>query len=541
MLPDAVWVLVDGLSHELLARLGCGPSFPFLQRCCREGRVAALRPLAPNCQTPPSLFTIWSGTGPAEHGLTGYDVPTRCGDDPGAFVDGFRAWPRHIPMVWDRYAAVGAKIRTTAVPFMQIDKLGEALLSATDVFGPACLKPSVHGDGDTLCAPGLDIDLHFVWDGARFQLYRRDGVPAAPLALELGQTLACPLGPAAGPAGPGSSNRALALRAMAIDGAPRVVCLGYQEVKVHGCARAARCAAGLASSFVASNPGKLYQNGMLGRRLDEGGEGAAEAALVDLMYEVHRSFADDFLGALEAGDANLVVAYYPTIDLLSHQILRYALDPDHPARPGPLAPLFARVLGWVERMLATAASLIGPDTTFIAHSDHGMTPIHVQVAPNRFFLDQGLLFVDDTGRIDPARTLMFIHPADNGLLVCHREGLRAAGIDPHMVMTRLGRELAGRGWPGLALATGPNAALGPEWDCDQYVQAPPGARLRAGPGDPLVCHSRKGGDHTVCTDEPWLRGVLVDMSAHAPPFKPDAVLELADILPYVLEKDRKVA
>ncbi|MES2743616.1 MAG: alkaline phosphatase family protein [Pseudomonadota bacterium] len=537
-LPSVVWLLIDGLSQQLLNRLGGGDDFPFLQSCLAQGRTAALAPLAPNCQTPPSLFTIWSGTLPAEHGLTGYDIPCQEGDDPTRFCDGFATWPRAIPMVWDRYAAAGKTIRTSAVPFMQTDKLGAALLSATDVFARPLLAPEVHGDGDVLRLPQLELEWELTRQGDDF-IARARGARAGQahdVAVRLDQTvwLALPTDPAR--AG-GHTHQALGVRCARVDGVPMLINLGYQAVTVRGSDAAARIAAGRDGGFVVANPGKLYHDGRLGRRLDQGGQGGAETLLVDLMHEVHLSFANDFRWALRAGGADLVVLYYPVIDLLSHQILRYALDQHDDTRPGPLAPLFARVLGWLDGLLAEVATLVGSDTTVVAHSDHGMVPLYRQIAPNRFFLEQGVLAVcADTGRIDHQRAMMFLHPAENGLLVWHPERLREAGLSAEAVLARLDGLLLEQGVPPIRLVEGPRAALAEVWQCSHYMQAPPGTRLRAGAAEPLLCDSKKGGDHTVCSDEPWLRGVLIDMSARYQPFAPAATLQLADILSYVVSE-----
>lgn len=532
-LPSAVWLLIDGLSHELLTLLSSYSTSSVLQQCIAAKRVVPLRPLAPNCQTPPSLFTIWSGTAPAEHGMTGYDIPFQQGADPTQFQDGFSAWPRAIPMVWDRYAAAGKKIRTTSVPFMQIEQLGSALLSATDVFAPAILPPAILAHGDVLRLPELALEVQVQAQGETFCLCDQHGQH---VQIRLGESAAFVLPETDNPKNANTSNHAIRFHAALIDGEPKLINLGYRPVTVYGSDAASRLTHGRSNSFVASNPGKLYQDALLGRRLDDGGSGAAETLLVDLMYEVHCSFAEDFLWSLQAGNADLIVAYYPVVDLLSHQILRYAVSEGDQRQAGPLAGLFSRVLTWIAKMLTDAAKNVSPQTKFIAHSDHGMSPIYQQIAPNRFFLEQGLLYLSASNQIDWQRSLMFMHPAENGLLVSHPQRMREAGVDQQEIMSRLAAVLREYAVDAPVLIVGPRAKLEQQWDCTHYIQAPRGTRLRATTNDPLVCRSKKGGDHTIYSDDPWLRGVLIDMSHDFLPFDDTNILDLAAIMPYVLEK-----
>lgn len=540
-LPDAVWLLLDGLSQQLLTRLCTQAAHPLLQRCLEEGRSAALRPLSPNCQTPPSLFSIWSGSTPAEHGLTGYDVPCQQGNDPTASVDGFLAWPRDIALAWDRYAERGQPIRTAAVPFMDFSRLGGALHSATDVFSLSLLGPAVYDDGAQLRLPPSP------WSGVGLTLdVRRDGAAvvvnqgARALRLALGESASWTLPDDGALADAGYTHGAVHLYCGAVDGVPKLISMGCHPVRVHGAAARLRLDHGRQRAFVASNPGKLYQDGTLGRRLDDGGSGAAEALLVALMYEVHCSFADDFLWTVRCADSDLTVAYYPVIDLLSHQILRHVLDPQDPARDGVLAPLMAQVLQWVDSMLAEAAALLAQrkrPVRFVAHADHGMVPLYRQIAPNRYLHDRGLLALcPNTGHIDANRSLMFMHPAENGLMVCHAERMRAAGLTLEIVLAQLSECLAPHAVAPLATVAGPRARLDAQWLCSTYLQAPSGTRLRAAPTDPLLCGSSKGGDHTVFSDEPWLRGILLDLSSAYTPFGGAATLELVDILPYILNE-----
>ena len=559
-LPRIVWLLVDGLPHELVCAYSAARPNSKLAALHAQQRIAALTPLAPNCQTPPSLFTIWSGCEPDKHGLLGYDIPKAVDGDPTAYVDGFQAWPRDVRMVWDLYADQLRTIRTCAVPFVQADRLSPWLLSATEVFGPPLAAPCVLGNGETLSIAALALALRVEADDGEIVLRDEQGRERWHCALVSPQPsnaggsrrsrsagqgattshglchgeeeqrrhalrepssnrhLSVDATPGPGPAEdpcplsvevPSDTHFALCLRGAWIDGLPKLICLGYHSVRVHGTDAEARKRQGCATPYVVANPGKLYAVGALGRRMDEGGEGLAEQLLVSLMHDVHVGFAADILGAVQADDADLVVGYYPVIDLLCHQLLRYAADGDQQLK-GPLAGAFIDVMDWLDTLIAELAERIGPQARFIVNSDHGMLPIEWEVSPNVFFAQRGWLARRPDGAIDPTRSIAFFHPAENGLLAFHLERLGEIGMTPADVIDALAAAVTAAGLPGLGAIPGAAAPLGSAWRSDLYLQAPAGARARAHLDDALVKRSPKGGDHTVHSSQPWLRGTLID-------------------------------
>lgn len=526
-LPRIVWFLVDGLPHELVRAYSAARPGSRLAALHTQQRTTPLAPLAPNCQTPPSLFTIWSGCEAEKHGLLGYDVPRAVNGDPAAYVDGFQAWPREIVMAWDLYANQLHTIRTCAVPFVQAERLSPWLLSATDVFRPPLTAACVLGDGEVLSIASLALRVEA--NDREIVLRDDQGRECWRCALGSGQ----PEDPLTLPGtAPGDSHFALCLRGAWIDGQPKLISLGYHPVLVHGTAAQARRRKGHSQPYVVANPGKLYAGGALGQRMDQGGLGLAEQLLVSLMRDVHDSFAADTLYAVQADDADLVVGYYPVIDLLSHQLLRYAVGEGQQLN-GPLAGAFLDVLDWLDSLIAELAERIGPQVRFIVNSDHGMLPIEWEVCPNAFFAQRGWVSRHADGSIDPHRSTVFFHPAENGLMVFHRERLHDIGLTPVGVIEALASAVAASGLPGLRAIAGAAAPLGSAWQADFYLQSPAGARSRADMAGELVKRSAKGGDHTVYSPQAWLRGTLIDagMTRWLAPCKGE--LALAQLMPLV--------
>ncbi|KPY19579.1 hypothetical protein ALP22_101287 [Pseudomonas coronafaciens pv. porri] len=324
---------------------------------------------------------------------------------------------------------------------------------------------------------------------------------------------------------PGNVCHAIALRAVTVDGRICVVSFGYQEVQ----ALDLQCDTDKA--YVARDLTLMYRTGQLGRRLDEGGHGAAEWLLLELMREMHESFSNDIVGAVRAGDAQRVIGYYPVVDLLSHHLLKY-LAPDwaNDLMQEVGRQLFDEVSGWVYELIVRCVDAAGCKVRCVAHSDHGMTPVHHDLYPNAFFEQQGWLVYDSAGLPDMQQSAAVFHPADNGLLLFHRERLGLSGNDPGSVTEAWRQSLAEpfrREWAMVEWPSGQCFHDG--WTGSCYWQAPRGARLVAARSEHCARLSRKGGDHTVCATDPWLRGVLLDASSTALP-RPDCPeLQLPDI------------
>lgn len=521
-----VWLLVDGLSNPLARGFAARHPDSFIARCiegdeCHQAR--ALRPLAPNCQTPPSLFTIWSGLTPEEHGLLGYDTPAPTADEPLRHADAFACWPREPRLVWDRLAAAGRTIRMSAVPFVQPARLGDALISWLSPYGRELVAPTILAPGDTWddIGTGAVFEVQAGGGGVQLRDCRATGRVVLTIAPGSAQALAWP---------GGGEPDAVLLMCLSIEDQLRLVVLARHETLSAGRAPAPatrlRCLGGDAARF--------YQERRLGPRLCEGGRGEAERHLVSLMRLAHRSFADDVVEAVRAGDADAVIGYYPVIDLLCHHLLRFV----HPevataAERAVCEPLLDAALRDVDILLADCAA--GPRAvTLLAHSDHGMLPVTHDVYVNRALSTLDLLHFDASG-IDLARSAVFFHPCENGLLVFHPGRLAERGLALSGVVAAVRAQLPPVLQPGWALVPGPAAPTPEPWIASQYLQAPPSARWRAARGDALVAASSKGGEHNVACDDPWLRGVLFEAGPEAHSL-PTGQNELSSLFDRVLRR-----
>ncbi|MBV6751317.1 alkaline phosphatase family protein [Pseudomonas chlororaphis] len=524
-LPAVLWILVDGLSCNLLARFAAAYPESTLGALVSRGRMRPLAPLRPNCQTPPSLFSIWSGKDVDEHKLTGYDVPVEIEGDPAAYVDAFSSWPKNIPMIWDRYAQAECTVRLCSIPFVQPERLGRYLLSSSATYGLPIVQPTLVSLDETFSSAELGLEFTLTGtDSTLFLMHRTGNVTAVPI----GASVDLPLSEV-NAAGPHHYYLAVKVTAMVIEGQVKLMLHGYSSVDVNGFALSTMYEQQRDRSFVSMNPAKLYQANLLGRRLRDGGKGEAESILADLMKPLHDSFTGEITRAVEANDAQLVIGYYPVIDLLSHQILANEFSTSFDGSVGS-QHLFSVLLEF-DRWLSGLLPRVADNTRVVIHSDHGMTPLKWDVYPNRFLLAAGWLVLRPDDSLDTDRSVAFFHPAENGLLVVHVQRAQQYGFAIDIEMAALNEQLAQFGLSKVSILQAAPAAISDQWDTRHYLQPPDEGRLRFGHPETLVSKSHKGGDHTVYHSAPWLRGVLVDASQTA--FTNSSVDELT--LPSILE------
>ncbi len=70
-----VWLIFDAAGYEITTRCIQAGVCPSLSTIQTEGFLGSSRPPNPNCETPPALRALFSGSEPAESGIWGYQMP----------------------------------------------------------------------------------------------------------------------------------------------------------------------------------------------------------------------------------------------------------------------------------------------------------------------------------------------------------------------------------------------------------------------------------------------------------------------------------
>ncbi|MHA3947376.1 alkaline phosphatase family protein [Cellulomonas bogoriensis] len=410
------WLVWDGaaawVTDELLSR----GHLPHLAQVRAEGWGGALEPSRPSCQTPPGLATLFTGTAPARHGVTGFWVPGAPDGDLTRSARGFTPGVCRAPALWDRLAADGVRSLLVHAPwaFDAEGRLGSHVTGAVEAYSRRVSRERaavVAGRPAVWDDLGGPVHVRAADDGAHVVVTPGRGEP-----IEVGAEWTVVDGPDVTPAWYRAVTAADGL-ACARTGAwtPRVA--GSDERLV----TLLRDAAGR-RPFVGDSTGGLLREGMFGTPLAAGGDGSAEEVLLSGARLVARSFADALGAALTHTELpDLVVAYLPVTDDVGHELVGL-LDPDadlpHAARTRAWE-LVAAAYQLADDLLGMVVRRAGADDTVVVSADHGMAPVRTTFYPNNVLVSAGLAVSAPDGGdgADHARSAVLYHLAANGLVL----------------------------------------------------------------------------------------------------------------------------
>ena len=186
--------------------------------------------------------------------------------------------------------------------------------------------------------------------------------------------------------------------------------------------------------FAGNGAGRAYDEGALGPRLWDGGDGTAEARYVESVALVARQMERHDAFALARTRFDLLVTYLPYPDEALHRWLG-RLDPGlpghDPALAAKLRPYLDRVLAIVDAHVGRLEDASGRGAVLVVATDHGMTSAARTFRPNAALREAGLLALDAEGRVDLSRTLAVYSPGNTGYVRVNRAGLPGGIVPAH--------------------------------------------------------------------------------------------------------------
>ena len=174
----------------------------------------------------------------------------------------------------------------------------------------------------------------------------------------------------------------------------------------------------------------VYEHGELGPPLWAGGDGTAEKRYLETVALVTRQLTrlSDF--AIEKTSWDVLVTYLPYPDEALHAWLG-RLDPGLPSHDAAVAarlwPYMDEVLRLADGYVGHLVEKVGGNTIVAVGTDHGMVGADRIVRPNVALAAAGILALDDTEQVDPARSLAVYFGGNSGYVLINRAG-REKGV-----------------------------------------------------------------------------------------------------------------
>jgi predicted AlkP superfamily phosphohydrolase/phosphomutase len=177
---------------------------------------------------------------------------------------------------------------------------------------------------------------------------------------------------------------------------------------------------------------RMYQKGLLGLTLGDGGHGGAEENMVTVLRATSAYFHEAFELAADQ-PWQLLVTYIPILDTAGHA-LAGMIDPASSKASPDLAdrvwPFFDRIFereidGYIAHIRKRC-----PDAAILVTADHGLEGSGREVFPNVILRQAGLLAVNGDGRIDLSRTKAWVGPSRAGLVTINSTRFQQGIVRP---------------------------------------------------------------------------------------------------------------
>jgi predicted AlkP superfamily phosphohydrolase/phosphomutase len=417
--PRVILLSIDAGAQWIVDRLVAEGKAPAFAALAREGVVADGVVTTMPSLTAVAHASLWTGAHPRDTGVTGNTLPGTPAErhslleSRSGYIGPLRAEP-----LWNTAARAGRRVlvlqATGGYPFQpehadlvtHFDVYANELLSQEIVRGRATAAPFRFAVGETEVTVALD---------------GRDGVQVTSSGVSARVTR-------------GGHGYSPHLRASVAGrtGLFRIVLLDLDETGAFTLYRGEvfqvtssdprQLAPFVEVAGVAIGEGAadLYRTGAFGPTFADGGDGAAERALLDAAT-ANQAYFDGALRYAADRPWDLLVLYVPNMDLLGHALVGM-LDPASRRYDPSLASRVWPV--YEEGFRRCADDYVGrvrslfPEATLVVTGDHGMEGNGRVFYPNVALKQAGLLEVDARGQIDLERSrAVFLYSHGGGVYV----------------------------------------------------------------------------------------------------------------------------
>lgn len=456
--PKLILISWDGAGDVVIDRLLDEGRLPNLAKLLERGSGADHLVGTLPSKTAPSHASIYTGCGPAVHGIMGNRVLYY--DDPSAHTvlesrRGFSASALTAEPLFVTTALSGLSTAvlgaTHYVPHAELDRAleqadylsfsgfeGERFRSA--VIGPSALGPEASAEAVgwselpahrgavrelDLGVPGLHglifdaasddtegFDRLLIRQGSKHGSATREATLAPREATATASAWSPLLSTEDGADGSGQlAPTAFRLFELSADGSSLALYRRRLATVAGHHGEAQRTAFLSVDSGVHDVPFPAYAWGRFGKQLYRGGDGEAERRLLETVaFDIDLRIA----GVREiwrTAEPQALFLYSPISDQAGHAWIG-ALDPGDDASAERLWPFYAGVFEHLDRWLAAIVELAASHTVIALVSDHGMAPATRLVNIQRALAEAGLVAFDDAGQVELARTRILAAESD---------------------------------------------------------------------------------------------------------------------------------
>jgi predicted AlkP superfamily phosphohydrolase/phosphomutase len=396
----------DAAANWVVQKLMSEGTLPNLQALASEGVYSEIQPPYPNCQTPPSLATLFTGSSLIKHGITGFRVPNY---NNVLFPEvGFKI-PLQVESIWEHLNIFGYVSSFSHIPWVK-KKYLSANKNSNYIEGYS--SPLLKSGAIRIENIDMDIPTTLNLGSLTFQITTHNtSVKVKEISTQKSIDYCFSSNLEFKMFNNGNQGTLIAVY-QDYNQNLYIVHTGIWEVVTHG-EFSPDC-----KTFIGEGLGRLYRSGFFGPKLVEGGDGFAERCLTDSILQVGKYFAECSNNVIQnSKDSQLILSYQPCIDDIEHELLGWcdpACDRYSSDHAEAIWSYIKEVYQFVDNHLGQIKSFLSSGDLLFVTSDHGMAGVSQMVNINEIFRKHGLLSVDSDNCIDLDDSLVIYHPANNG-------------------------------------------------------------------------------------------------------------------------------
>lgn len=417
-----VWMVWDGAAGWATRRMLEEGKLPNLCKIMKNGSMADAIPPSPNCQTPPSLATLFTGTWPRNHGIHGFSIPnsgvkTSVLESTSGFdIKNLKAEP-----IWSYIGEKNYKSVLVHIPWampLNANKVSKGVMFAVEGYSKRVTRGGVlevfRSDFEvekSYQVGPYEISVYVDVEGVAKINSNQTGhqIILKPDEERIYNEHCLNL----------NDNNKLMIQThlRKDDGALLVMYSGVWEVRTSN-SKEQDSYEDQTGPFIGEGLGNAYRRGVFGPRLIDGGDGQAEKVLVSTIKWAAQYFRRSSAAALRKfPNADLYMIYQPCIDDIEHEMIGWC-DPQSKCYCPEIAEkawlAICEVYQMADDHLNDILTYFDENCTIVISSDHGMAGMTHTVHINEALQKNGLLKFNDKNEIDLSTTSLFYHPANNG-------------------------------------------------------------------------------------------------------------------------------
>jgi hypothetical protein len=491
-----VWLILDAAGYEITSRCIQAGACPSLAAIQKQGHLGPSRPSEPNCETPPALRALFSGSEPADSGIWGFQMPDYAGRLERS-VSGFEATLAGSTAIWDELENSGCSYTLVNTAFRKDPAWGKSysgfdlLLDGYRNHRPdwSCLRLDEKRERMKLGGS----TLHVKAENQNLQLHR-------------GKHLLATLAP--GEIRPLQLSRQTTALAYS---------LGWMVFLFSSSRAHIRLSKNLKRQSSVRLPPYIHHGSLFRYSRDQGGLSIEEE--MKLSEYVTAQIGELALSVISELSSTLTIVYFPLIDELSHVYLDQI---DRLWPEGRAAELLRRGYRLLDSYIGGIMERLDDDTLLVLSADHGQVPYRRVLHLNDLLAEAGLVHrgkPGTTGGYDLAHSPVYYHPANCGQVIVNPQQARKAGLSARQAGEKV-----------LACLEQANNSLGSEisylWGEENdpyllflYPRSDTHISGRTDGRATIMNTRRKGGQHlSPFCPTPWIQAMLGLWSAAGLPF-----------------------